>query len=252
MKIIVCIKQILDPRGLTVNRKAEKVFVNREEYVLDPASKAALEVAEQIKAKEAAVEISALSVGPERVDEALREALARGADRAIGIRSDSNPDPTVIANLLAAAINRLGSIDLVLCGDRSLDTGSGEIAARLAEALDWPQVLRAAKAEVKGTALAAIVQDSGFVAVEAPLPAVVSISAEAFSGRHPNGWRLMDAYKKWQVETWPSEDLALSEDDLRMTVTKKEDAFPPERQPGTKVHNAKELVALLKQEKILA
>ena len=252
MKIIVCIKQILDPRGITVNRKAEKVFVNREEYVLDPASKAALEVAEQIKAKEAAVEIIALSVGPARVDEALREALARGADRAILIRADSSLDPTVITNLLTAAINRLGPIDLVLCGDRSLDTGSGEIAARLAEVLDWPQVLRAAKAEVKGSTLAAIVQDSGFVAVETALPAVVSIMAEAFSGQYANGWRLMDAYKKWQVETWATEDLALSEDDLRTSTVKKEDAFPPERQPGTKVRNAKELVAMLKQEKILA
>ena len=252
MKIIVCVKQILDPRGITVNRKAEKVFVNREEYMLDPASKAALEVAEQIKTKDAAVEIIALSAGPERVDEALREALARGADRAILIRADSNPDPTVIANLLAAAINRLGSIDLVLCGDRSLDTGSGEIAARLAEALDWPQILRAARAEVKGGRLAAIVQHSDFVAVEAPLPAVVSISAEAFSGQYANGWRLMDAYTRWQVETWITEDLALSEDDLRPTTTKKEDAFPPERQPGTKVRNVKELVMLLKQEKIIA
>jgi len=251
MKTIVCVKQILDPRGISVNRKAEKVFVNREEYMLDPASKAALEAAEQIKAKEAAVEIIALSVGPERVDEALREALARGADRAIWIRSDNNPDPTVIANLLAAAINRLGSIDLVLCGDRSLDAGSGEIAARLAEALDWPQVLRAAKAEVKGSTLAALVQHSSFVAVETSLPAVVSIAPEAFSGQHANGWRLMDAYKKWQVETWTTEDLALSEDDLHPTTAKKEDAFPPERQPGTKVHNAKELVAMLKQEKIL-
>ena len=243
MKIIVCVKQLLDPRGITVNRKAEKVFVNREEYVLDPASKAALEVAEQIKTKDAAVEIIALSAGPERVDEALREALARGADRAILIRADSNPDPTVITNLLAAAIHRLDPIDLVLCG---------EIAARLAEALDWPQILRAARAEVKGGRLAAIVQHSDFVAVEAPLPAVVSISAEAFSGQYANGWRLMDAYTRWQVETWTAGDLSLSEDDLRPTTTKKEDAFPPERQPGTKVRNVKELVMLLKQEKIIA
>ena len=76
--------------------------------------------------------------------------------------------------------------------------------------------------------------------------------AEAFSGQHANGWRLMDAYKKWQVETWTTEDLALNEDDLHPTTAKKEDAFPPERQPGTKVRNAKELLAMLKQEKILA
>ena len=49
MKVLVCVKQVLDPRGMTVNRKAEKVFINREEYILDPASKAALEAANHLK-----------------------------------------------------------------------------------------------------------------------------------------------------------------------------------------------------------
>jgi len=101
MKILVCVKQVLDPNGLTVNRKAEKVFINREEYILDPASKAALEAASD--QKQAGAEVIAISVGPERVEDALREALARGADRAIWIRSDGG-DATVIANLIAAAV----------------------------------------------------------------------------------------------------------------------------------------------------
>jgi electron transfer flavoprotein beta subunit len=247
MKIVVCVKQVLDPRGMTVNRKAEKVFVNREEYMLDPASKAALEVASSLKSNGA--EVIAISVGTDRGDEALREALARGADRAILLRSDS-VDGFVVANLMAAAIEQIGDVDLVLTGDRSLDTGAGDLAARLAEALDRPQVLSAVKIELNGV-LKAVVQNGGLVEVEAPLPAVASILAEAFTGSHPDGWRLMDAYKKWNVEVWTASDLGVADDDLRSTTGKKEDAFPPDRQPGTLVRSAKEALAMLQRERIL-
>ena len=62
----------------------------------------------------------------------------------------------------------------------------------------------------------------------------------------------MDAYKKIVVDIWRAEELGLSEDDLRTLTAKKEDAFPPERQLGTPVRNAKELVMMLKREKIIA
>ncbi len=251
MKIVVCIKPVLDPRGMTVNRKAEKVFINQEDYVIDPASKAALEVAASIKAQDSTTHVIAMSVGTDRADDALREALARGADRAILIGLD-NIDAWAVANSLAAAINRLGDIDLVLCGEQSLDTGAGELGPRLAENLDWPQITRAAKVEALDTGFKAIVQHDDFVAQTISAPAVISIMPEAFTGTFANGWRLMDAYKKIIVDIWRAEELGLSEDDLRTLTAKKEDAFPPERQLGTPVRNAKELVMMLKREKIIA
>ena len=251
MKIVVCIKPVLDPRGMTVNRKAEKVFINQEDYVIDPASKAALEVAASIKAQDSTVHVIAMSVGTDRADDALREALARGADRAILIGLD-NIDAWAVANSLSAAINRLGDIDLVLCGEQSLDTGAGELGPRLAENLDWPQITRAAKVEAHAAGFKAIVHRDGFVAQTLSAPAVISIMPEAFTGTFANGWRLMDAYKKIVVDIWRAEELGLSEDDLRTLTAKKEDAFPPERQLGTPVRNAKELVMMLKREKIIA
>lgn len=249
MKVLVCVKQVLDPTGLTVNRKAEKVFVNREEFILDPASKAALETASDLK--QAGAEVIAIGVGPERVEDGLREALARGADRAIWIRSEGG-DALMIANLIAAAVRKLDAIDLIIAGHQSLDTGAGELAPRLAEALDWPQILGAAKIDAGEQGVTAIVQADGFVQVEATLPVVVAILPAAYRGSYPNGWRLMDAYKKWDVEAWSTAELDLGEDDLRPLTTKKEDAFPPERQLGTPVRDVKELVVMLKREKVIA
>jgi electron transfer flavoprotein beta subunit len=249
VKVLVCVKQVLDPTGLTVNRKAEKVFINREEFILDPASKAALEAANDLK--QTGAEVTAISVGPERVGDGLREAMARGADRAIWIRSEGG-DALVIANLIAAAVRKLGEIDLIIAGHQSLDTGAGELAPRLAEALDWPQILGAAKIDAGANGVTAIVQADVFLQVKASLPVVVSMLGEAYRGSYANSWRLMDAYKKWNVEAWSTADLDLGEDDLRPLTTKKEDAFPPERQLGTPVRDVKELVTMLKREKVIA
>jgi electron transfer flavoprotein beta subunit len=256
MKILVCVKQVLDPTGLTVNRKAEKVFINREEFILDPASKAALEAASDLK--QAGAEVIAISVGPERVEDGLREALARGADRAIWIRSEGG-DALVIANLIAAVVRKLGAIDLIITGHQSLDSGAGELAPRLAEALDWPQILGAAKIDAGEQGVTAIIARSGedadgnsYLQVEAAFPVVISMLGAAYRGSYPSGWRLMDAYKKWNVEAWSTAELDLGEDELRPLTTKKEDAFPPERQLGTPVRDVKELVTMLKREKVIA
>lgn len=249
MKVLVCVKQVLDPSGITVNRKAEKVFINREEFILDPASKAALEAANDLK--QAGAEVIAISVGPERVEDGLREALARGADRAIWIRSDGG-DALVIANLIAAAARKIGEIDLIISGYQSLDTGAGELAPRLAEALDWPQIIGAVKLDAGEQGVTAIVKQADFVQVESATPVVVSMVAEIYRGSYADGWRLMDAYKKWNVEAWSTADLDLGKDDLRPLTIKKEDAFPPERQFGTPVRDVKELVVMLKRERIIA
>lgn len=260
MRIVVCVKQVLDPRGLTVNRKAEKVFVNREDYMLDPASRAALHVATTVRAMSIASngvtppEIVAMSLGPDRVDDALREAMALGADRAIWLRDAAfdRADALVTANALAAAARKLGEFDLILLGARSLDTGAGEMAARLAEALDLPQLIDAVTIDIRQGKIAAVCRlGDVFVRTSAAMPVVASIVAEAFGPTHPNGWRLMDAYKKWTVVTWSAADLGLGEDDVQPMAAKKEDAFPPERQPGTRVQDVAELAALLKRERII-
>ncbi len=260
MQIIVCVKQVLDPRGIRVNRAAKKVLVNREEYILDPASRAALQAALAVKMAAttsngaAAPEIAAISLGPDRVDDALREAMAFGADRAIHVKDAAldNADALVVANALAAAINKIGGFDLILIGARSLDSGSGELAPRLAEALDLPVLIDVVSLKVKGGVIDSVqTLGDSLVRLQAYLPAVVSTVPGAFEQGYPNGSRLMDAYKKWNVEAWSAADLGFGEDDLRPMAVKKEHAFPPERLLGTKVKDAQELVVMLKRERII-
>ena len=81
MRIIVPIKQILDPSGMTVNRRAERIFINREEYIINPNDKNALEEALKLKGEQGA-QVVAVTMGPKRADDALREAMAMGADSA--------------------------------------------------------------------------------------------------------------------------------------------------------------------------
>jgi electron transfer flavoprotein beta subunit len=253
MKIVVAIKQVLDPRGFTVNRKAEKIFVNREEYIINPADRCALEAALRLK-EAAGAEVIVLAGGPERAGDALRQAWAMGADRGIHLTDKlfAGADGLVAAKLLAAAICKLGDVDLALTGDRALDTGAGEVGPRLGEALGWPHILAAHRVEVSAGVVKAIVAvGKQFFAVEAQRPAVVIIASGANQPRYGNAARVINSYREWNPEVWNAADLGLAESDLKVAVEKRGQTFPPERQPGTILDNASELVNLLKRQHVI-
>lgn len=252
MKIVVAIKQVLDPRGFTVNRKAEKIFFNREEWITNPADLCALEAALTLKDKLGA-EVVVLSGGPARAGDALRDAWARGADRAIHLsdKAFAGADGFVAARILAKAVDKLGNVDLVLCGDKALDTG-GEVGPRLAEALGWPQVLDALDVTVTdGRARAIKPNGAGFVALEVGLPALVTVAAGANQPRYPHGGRIMQSYREYQLEAWTAADLGLSEDELKPLIDNRGQSFPPERQRGTVLDSPEELVRLLKRNRVI-
>jgi electron transfer flavoprotein beta subunit len=253
MRIVVAIKQVLDPHGFTVNRKAEKIFVNREEYIINPADKCALEAALQLKDATGA-EVIVLCGGPERANEAIRQAWAMGADRGIHLTDNlfAGADGLVAAKLLAAAIHKLGDVDLVFTGDRALDTGAGEVGPRLAEALGWPHILAAHKVEVNDEMVKVIAaEEKKFVALETQRLAVVIVATRANVPRYANAARVINSYQKWNPETWNAADLGLTETDLKVAVEKRGQAFPPERQPGTILGSADELVGMLKRQRVI-
>jgi electron transfer flavoprotein beta subunit len=249
MRIIVILGRVLDPSGIAVNRRRGRIFVNREEYILHPADRCALEAALRMK-DATAVEVVALPRGPLPDDDVLRQALATGADRAIYLTGGGTEeaDDAVMARVLAAAVERLGGADLVLIGATPLDSGQSQLGVRLAEALDCPQVLDAWQVEAADGKARVVCQDgAGFIAVEANLPAVVTVLPGALKPRYPDGVRLINIYKgageiAEALERWDVADLVAVET-LTPLLERRGQDFPEERERGARVSGTAEEMA---------
>ncbi|MGD2176939.1 MAG: hypothetical protein PVG71_03860 [Anaerolineae bacterium] len=249
MRIIVILRRVLDPAGIVAHRRLRRLFVNREEYILQPADRCALEAALRIKETSDA-EVVVVSGQPEPSDDTLRRGLAMGADRAIYLSGESfdNADDAVVVRALRAAIEQLGGADVVLSGMATLDTGQGQLGIRLAEALGWPQIVGAWSVEAANGHLQAVRRDGDkYVLVEADLPATVTVQPGALKPRYANGVRLINIFRgegeiAEALEQWDVADL-LAPDDLAPLLESRGHDFPPERKRGERVEGAPEEMA---------
>ena len=258
MKIIVPIKQILDPSGVTVRRDKERIFINVEAYILEPGSKAAIEAALRLRDDEDTV--LAISMGEPRADDALREALAMGCDEAYLLTDDAfqDADVSVTTAILAAAIEKLGGADLVIAGQASGDTGSGQVGARLAEALGYAGVTEVYDLAQDGEGLQATRRwGARYARVQPSLPAVVTVAPEAFPPRYAHGARIMDAYRKWEVTVWNAADLELGTGALQPLLDFRREGFPAPLEVGEKFQGdpaavAQDVVTALRIQNLIA
>lgn len=210
MKIVVCIKQVPAkdaPLSIDGNwiREADIGFEMNE-----PDSYA-LEEALRLKEKHGG-EIIALSMGPERVKQTIKEALAKGADRAIHIADDqfAQLDPLGAAKLLAEAL-RKETPDLILTGLQSDDRGFGQTGVLIAALLEFPHATIIMQIEVqeKKMRLKRELEAGWFQHIECPLPAVLSIQSGINKVRYATLKGIMAAKKK-EIYTITRESLNLT------------------------------------------
>lgn len=248
MNILVILRAVQDPLGLTVNRKAQKVFVNREQFIFNPADRNALEAALRLPG-----DVVAAAVGGAPAEQVLRDARAMGARRAVLVNDAAlaGADAFVFANVFARVLDHIGGADLVLCAAEVLDADLAQVGPRLAERLDRPFIADAHRVEAAGGGVHAVVARAGrFGQVEADLPAVISVARDSNQPRYAPGQNLINVFQDaGAVETMTAADLELPPVELTPLAEARGESFPPEREPSKRLDGdaAAQLAEILRQ-----
>jgi electron transfer flavoprotein beta subunit len=206
MKIAVCVKQVpeaahrrLDPSSKRLDRSGEGA--------LNPFDANAVEEALRLKEATGEAEVVLVSLGPAKAQDALRKALAMGADRALLISDEAAGGSDLIATsyVLAKALEREGP-DLVLFGQQASDSDGAVLWAAVADRLRRPMVSQAAElTHADGKLTVKRQTEFGYDVIETPLPAVVAVSDAINEPRYPSLKGIMGAKSK------PQETLSLAD-----------------------------------------
>lgn len=212
MNVIVLVKQIPDPAAPGELDPSTNTLKRDGKLLLDDSDKYGVEMALQLVDAAGGGEVSLVSVAPNNEVAGLREALAMGAAKAVLVSDPAlqGSDALTTAKVLAAAVNRLGGADLVIGGTESSDGYTGTVPEQLAELLGLPSVTFAKKVTVDGSTVKVERQtEAGYDDVEAPLPALISVTAGVNEPRYPSFKGIMAAKSK-PVDTVTAADLGVT------------------------------------------
>ncbi len=210
MKIIVCIKQVPAVSELRFDNATKRLIragVNNE---INPFDRRAITFAAEAK-KNHGGEVVVMTMGPPQAKDALTEALAMGADRALHLldRAFAGSDTLATSRALSMAIEKEKPFDMVLCGKYSVDAETGHIGPEVAEFLGIPHVSGATKVELCDSLDRAVVEsetDYGFQRVEASIPLLLT-TAERLIKPHRAATAEMEAAISKPYKVIPAADL---------------------------------------------
>ncbi len=221
MKILVCLKQVPSTESrIKPAADGKAADLTGVDWVVNPYDEFAMEAALQLKEKQGG-EVVVISVGGEKVEEAMRTALALGADKAVVLKDPAYALADALAVSAAlAALARREAPDVVFCGKQALDDDQMAVPAMLAERLDLPQVtvivgLEFAADGKSGTAMREV--EGGLEQVEFTLPAVLAAQKGLNEPRYASLKGIMAAKKK-PIESVSAADLGLPAPAARIEV----------------------------------
>jgi len=195
LRILALIRQVLDAQE-TVRVANNKVDLDGRKLVMDTMDEYGVEEALRLREKGADAELVVVAVGPARVQEALRAALAMGVDRAIHVETDVAHDAIALSSVMAQ-IAQAEQADLILCGGQQADWDSQALGAATAERLAWPQVTWTRELELNGATLTGKHDtDDGVESFALSLPAVLTTQQGLNDPRYPTLPNIMKSKKK--------------------------------------------------------
>jgi electron transfer flavoprotein beta subunit len=255
LKIIVCVKQVPDTETrIRINPEGAGIVEADVNWIVSPYDEFAIEEALRIKEAKGG-EVVLVSLGPDRVQTALRSGLAMGADSGVHLKDPlfDATDTLGTARALAAAIKGLAPFDLVLTGQQGVGGDHSQVPGLLAELLDVPQVTVSVKVEIQdGNAVVEREIEGAHETWETTLPALLSAQKGLNEPRYASLKGIMAAKKK-PVETKDAAALGLDAAALAPATRVAALELPPAR-PGVKMiegdpeAQAKELLRLLHEE----
>lgn len=239
MNIVVCIKQVPQQNSVKIN---PDLSINADgiERIINLFDEYAIEEALLLNEKHGG-QVTILSLGGEEWTESIRRALAMGATDAVLLSDPAFTQLDVLgaARAAAAAIRKLGGVDLVLCGRNSTDDESGAFGPSLARVLGWPQATYVGKIVEAGNGHIVVERhlEEQIETVDAQLPALISVIKGANEPRYPSLLRIRKV-AKIEIPIWGAADLGLSSADLAPAVTLAGRVPPPPRPSGEVIAGA--------------
>lgn len=197
LNIIVLAKQVPDTRNVGGDAMNADGTINRAALpaIFNPEDLNALEQALRLKEEHPGSRITVLTMGPQRAADILREALYRGADEAVLLsdRAFAGADTLATSYALAAAIKKIGSCDIVLCGRQAIDGDTAQVGPQVAQQLGIPQVTYARRIVSLQDGHITVERgiENGVETVKAPLPLLLTVDGAAAECRPQNVYRML-------------------------------------------------------------
>lgn len=209
MKIAVCIKQVPAAGDAKIDPETKRIIREGGKAVVNPFDLYAIEEAVRIKERTGG-EVIALSMGPEKAKAALTEALSMGVDRAVLLsdRAFGGSDTWATSYALAKAIEKIGGVDLILCGKQAVDGDTAQVGAGIAAKLDIMQAANVWRIEEIGADTVTVkrINERGWDVVRLAYPALLTVVKDINIPRIP---KLRDARaaRRAEIPVWKPEDI---------------------------------------------
>jgi electron transfer flavoprotein beta subunit len=241
VKIAVCLKQVPETTEVKINPQTNTLMREGVASITNPFDEFALEEGLLTKEKYGG-EVHVMSMGPPQAIEILKNALAVGADK-VYLLSDpafAGADTLATAYTLAKTIEKIGEVDLVICGKQAIDGDTAQVGPGIATRLGIPQLTYVAKVREIDPAKKKIVVErmleNGREVVECSLPVVITVMKDINEPRLPSLLGIKKAAKA-TIPTWTAKEIGVDENrvGLKGSPTWVWKVFSPEARGGGEI-----------------
>ncbi|MEN6404277.1 MAG: electron transfer flavoprotein subunit beta/FixA family protein, partial [Armatimonadia bacterium] len=208
MNIIVSIKQVPDTTEVKIDPVTNTLVREGVPSIINPFDENAIECALQLVEKHGG-KVTVITMGPPQAEQALRDALAMGADEAILVcdRAFAGSDTLATSYTLSQTVKKIADYDLIICGKQAFDGDTAQVGPGLAEHLGMTEVTYAIDLEVEGKkAKVKRLLSDRFEIVETRLPCLITVVKQMNEPRHGSLKNVMKARKK-EIPSWTAEDI---------------------------------------------